>query len=88
MTSNFGLTAFQARRKALINLALKKDPLPIRQKPAVSFVEDSPVNELPTINTHINVISTPHVTVDELPPVSPYIIPTSARSISTLSPIL
>jgi hypothetical protein len=104
MTTNFGLTTFQARRQALINLALKRDPVPIRQKPVVSFDKDlqtkqptiaelpptnASVNELPPIDTYNKFISSPsHEIVDELPPVSPIIIiPTSARSISSLSPI-
>ena len=105
MTSNFGLTGFQNRRQALINLALKRDPTPIRPKPNVSFgnhpqpahttvdelppATDTSVNELPPMNNYISVISSPsHVTVPELSPSSPKIIPTSARSISTNSLML
>jgi hypothetical protein len=105
MTTNFGLTTFQARRKALINLALKKDPIPLRQKPVVSFDKDvppmsattgelpstdAPVNELPPMDTHVKFISSPsHEIIGGLPPVSPIIIiPTSARSLSAMSPIL
>jgi hypothetical protein len=111
MSSKAGESALQGRRQALINLALKRDPIQLRAKPGVSFVNDSlprnatvndfpssdsPVNELPSLNTY-NVIS-PTMIVDELPPLtsspmikptgSPLIKPTSARSISTISPIL
>ena len=104
MSSKAGGSALQARRQALINLALKRDPTPLRAKPGVSFVNDSlprnatvndfpssdsPVNELPPLDTYNYVIPSA-MTVDELPPLtsSPIIKPTSARSISTISPIL
>jgi hypothetical protein len=102
MASNASAAAFQARRQALINLALKKDPVLIRQKTTVSFAantpprsatsnelpsNDAPVNELPPFDTHVNVVSPPQVIVDELPPLSPMIKSTSARSLSIMSPI-
>jgi hypothetical protein len=61
MTSNFGLTAHQAERNAMINLALAKKPQSIPTqtsipKSAVSIIHDVhqspilPVNELPNIS--------------------------------------
>jgi hypothetical protein len=91
MSSIAGPIAFQARRQALINLALKRDPLPLRQKPAVSFVDeglsstDGPVNELPPFDTQFNVRYPSQVVVDGLPTVSPTIKATSARTLSTVS---
>jgi hypothetical protein len=103
MASSAGQAALQARRQALINLALKRDPIPLRQKSVVTFVNDpppaksdhferlprsdSPVNELPSMNTRLSVISTPQIIIDELPPTSPIVKLTSARTLSTMSPI-
>ena len=44
MTSKAGLSAYQVKRQALINLALKREPAPItpRSKTVVTFVEDVP----------------------------------------------
>ncbi len=93
MASNTGQLAFQARRQALVNLALKRDPIPLLQKPAVSFVADSPprkntFEEVTQTGRSVSVMSSRQVTVDELPPITPGIKSTSARSISIISPIL
>jgi hypothetical protein len=93
MASNSGPAAFQAGRQALINLALKRDPIPLRPKPIVSFFDESSptgttVNELPQGDPQISVISPPQMFVNQLPPASSMIKSTRTRSISTLSPML
>jgi len=69
---------YQTRRQALISLALQKD---------VAFPDaNSIVNELPPLNiTYSNSIKSAAVTFDELPPISPTVIPTSARTFSTIT---
>jgi len=94
MSSNSGSAAVHTtRQQALMNLALKRDPITIRQKPNVAFADESPmpprkdiVDELPTLNAEIHIISSARITTAELPPASPIIRPTSARSLSTISP--
>ena len=61
MASKFGLSAYQAKRQALINLALKREPAPVtpRSKTVVTFVEDVPSNntsmqEFPSTSTPIH----------------------------------
>jgi len=102
MAFSAGSAAFQARRQALINLALKRDPIPLRQKPAVSFIDDGSdghahmdelpsanglVNELPPLGTQYSIRYPSQVIVDELPLASPTIKTTSARSLYSMSPI-
>lgn len=95
--------AFQARRKKLVDLALKKDPLvpPTKQ---VSFVHNpeplhdnvgtlpehaTTVEELPPLNVQINAISGSDATVNELPPLESSMIRlTSAESIHNTSPTM
>ncbi len=91
MASNADLQVFSSRRQALINLALKRNPILVRQKSLVSFVDtplekpsivekslpiDGAINELPPFGTNISIIS---------PSFSRTIKSTSARSISHLS---
>jgi hypothetical protein len=93
MASNSDAIAFQPKRQALINLALKRDPIPLRPKPIVSFFDESSptgttINELPRADPQISVISPPQMFVNQLPPASSMIKSTNTRSISTLSPML
>ncbi len=81
---------YNTRRNALINLALKRDPIPIRQKPVVSFVSDSqtndgPVNELPSFNREISFIAPSQELFDELPTTSNVKKSMSIRSLSSIS---
>ncbi len=61
MAFSAGASALQNRRQALINLALKRDPIPLRQKQAVSFVDGSSIyggssliDEIPSHNGPVN----------------------------------
>ncbi|CAF5127217.1 unnamed protein product, partial [Rotaria magnacalcarata] len=72
MAANAAALEFQARRKNLLNLALKRDPILPRLKQGVSFVHDgeppeahSAVDESPPADSHINTISQSHMPVDE-----------------------
>jgi hypothetical protein len=81
---------YNTRRQALINLALKRDPVPIRQKPVVSFVNDAlstdgPINELPTFNREISFITPSQLLFDELPTPNTAKKSTSIRSLSSIS---
>ncbi|CAF4817506.1 unnamed protein product, partial [Rotaria magnacalcarata] len=70
MAANAAALEFQARRKNLLNLALKRDPILPRIKQGVSFVHDgeppeahSAVDESPPADSHINTISQSHMPV-------------------------
>jgi hypothetical protein len=87
-----GSIPFQTRRQALTNLALKRDPIPVRQKPAVSFVNDpaptdGPVNELPTVDAQISVIAPSQSLLDGLPTASSVKKSMSIRSLSNITPM-
>ena len=103
MPSKTALNEFKARRKNLVDLALKKQEVPPPKKSAVSFADDAQpnattteadtptavtVNELPPLETEIPVASPTHVVVNELPPVTAPAVPASAPPIFSLSPIL
>ena len=94
---------FRSKKQNLVNIALKRDPNLPRSKPVVSFVDDLPptsdntreatttatlVNESPPFNSNIDIAPSQLLTVDKFPPVNATIKPTSARSISSVSPIL
>lgn len=51
MASNKASAAYQARRQALINLALKRDPIPMRPRSVVTFANDSPTTNPPIPNS-------------------------------------
>ena len=80
---------YNTRRQALINLALKRDPVAVRQKPVVSFVGDSTpegaVNELPSFNREISFINPSQVLYDEPPTTNISRKSMSIRSLSSIS---
>ncbi len=103
MTSKVSPTTYQAKRQALVNLALTREPSPLRPKSVFSAVDDSPprsniveviplsnlpVNELPSLDKRISIISTPEMTINELPPASATTRPSSAGSTSFIQSIL
>jgi len=82
MTSKVAPTSYQAKRQALVNLALTREPTPLRPKSVFSAVDDSParsgiveiiplsnlpVNELPSLDRPISILPTPQMTINELP---------------------